>query len=115
MGFWGRISIVSIGEMVLRMIWLQLLLVCLTLQVTYSATTPMKNMKEASWSKAVSNYFSSQSLSSQALGMIFPGLVPERRVDEKVSLDLDEDADWIKAISKVLARQSPYNNVISEA
>ena len=47
--------------------------------------------------------------------MIFPSLVPERRVDEKVSLDLSAEADWVVAISKVLARQSTYNNVISEA
>merc|ERR1719312_1974742 len=92
-----------------------LLLMFLTLQVTHSTTTPMKKMKEASWSKAVSNYFSSNTLSSQALGMIFPSLVPERRVDEKVSLDLSAEADWVVAISKVLARQSTYNNVISEA
>jgi len=99
----------------MRMMKLQLLLVCLTLEVTYSTTTTMKNMEEASWSKAVSNYFSSQSPSSQVLGMIFPTLVPERRVDEKVSLDLNAEADWMEAISKTLARQSTYNNVISEA
>ena len=115
----------------MRMIKLQILLLFLTIQVTCSITTPMKNMEEASWSKvemsfscssltfllfqAVSNYFSSQSLSSQVLGMIFPSLVPERRVDEKVSLDLNPEADWMEAISKTLARQSTYNNVISEA
>merc|ERR1712142_644062 len=82
-------------------------------QLTYSTST-IKNMREASWSKAVSNYFSSQSLSSMVLGQMFPSLVPKRLVDERVDLELDGEADWLVAISKTLARQSTYNNVISE-
>ena len=64
--------------------------------------------------QAVSNYFSSQSLSSIVLGQMFPSLVPKRLVDERVDLELDGEADWLVAISKTLARQSTYNNVISE-
>eukprot|EP00091_Calanus_sinicus_P001325 TRINITY_DN11310_c0_g1_i1.p1 TRINITY_DN11310_c0_g1~~TRINITY_DN11310_c0_g1_i1.p1 ORF type:complete len:125 (-),score=13.17 TRINITY_DN11310_c0_g1_i1:35-409(-) len=68
-------------------------------------------------SKAVSNYFSTASLPSLALGLIHPDLpdiISQHQRPSEKNIDLSEEADWILALSKTLARQSTYNNVISE-
>ena len=57
------------------------------------------------------------SLPSHALGLIHPDLPDiishQQRPSEK-NIDLSAEADWLVAIRKTLARQSTYNNVISE-
>jgi len=91
-----------------------------------------KMEEEASWTKAVSHYFSSNSLPSLVLGMIDPSLAnliqnpthtDDRQtnrddIDEKTidlaNIDLAESADWIVAFNKTLAKQSTYNTVINE-
>ena len=65
----------------------------------------------------MSNYFSSQSLPSLALGLMFPNmpnLISNPRTPDEKNIDLNAEADWVVAIRKTLARQSTYNNVISE-
>eukprot|EP00090_Calanus_glacialis_P002002 TRINITY_DN11506_c0_g1_i1.p1 TRINITY_DN11506_c0_g1~~TRINITY_DN11506_c0_g1_i1.p1 ORF type:complete len:163 (+),score=41.64 TRINITY_DN11506_c0_g1_i1:56-490(+) len=87
----------------------------LALQVTQA--TRERNMDEASWSKAVSNYFSTNSLPSHALGLIHPDLpniISHQQSPSEKNIDLSAEADWLVAIRKTLARQSTYNNVISE-
>ena len=90
-------------------------------------------MDEASWSKvftiilmmnhirgpiqAVSTYFSAASLPSVALGLIhpdLPNLISHQQRPSEKNIDLSAEADWLVAIRKTFARQSTYNNVISE-
>eukprot|EP00092_Neocalanus_flemingeri_P019303 GFUD01020909.1.p1 GENE.GFUD01020909.1~~GFUD01020909.1.p1 ORF type:complete len:173 (-),score=38.08 GFUD01020909.1:511-1029(-) len=94
------------------------LIIALVVQVS-SLTSQQRTYDEASWSKAVSNYFSTASLPSLALGLIDPNLPklissPQTPSADEKNVALNDEADWVVAIRKVLARQSTYNTVISE-
>merc|ERR1712123_162455 len=120
-------SVMRLLQTVRRMMLLQTILLGVILQETQS--TSVRNMSEASWSNAVSNYFSSASISSLALGLIHPDLpnmflnhqtAENRRIDlageaaDDKGIDLSDEANWVVALRKTLARQSTYNNVVSE-
>merc|ERR1719483_1104017 len=120
-------SVMRVLQTVRRMMILQTILLGVILQETQSSS--VRNMSEASWSKAVSNYFSSASISSLALGLIHPDLpnmflnqqtAEDRRIDladelaDDKRIDLADEANWVVALRKTLARQSTYNNVVSE-
>merc|ERR1711892_1563863 len=120
-------SVMRLLQTMRRMILLQTILLGVILQETLS--TSVRNMSEASWTKAVSNYFTSASLSSLALGLIHPDLpniflnqqaADNRRIDladeaaDDKGIDLADEANWVSALKKTLARQSTYNNVVSE-
>ena len=67
--------------------------------------------------QAVSTYFSTASLPSHALGLIcpdLPNIISHQQRQSDKNIDLSAEADWLVAIRKTLARQSTYNNVISE-
>lgn len=79
-------------------------------------------MEEASWQKAITNYFST---STPALLAMMLGLPEEQpSPDNRIALDvnnslgaqagLDTAGDWPAALSKTLARQSILGNVVSE-
>ena len=67
--------------------------------------------------KPTSSYLSTASLPSLALGLIHPDLpniISHQQSPSEKNIDLSAEADWLVAIRKTLARQSTYNNVISE-
>merc|ERR1712123_340103 len=120
-------GVMRVLQTVRRMMLLQIILLGVILQEAQS--TSVRSMSEASWSKAVSNYFTTTSLSSLALGLIHPDLpniffnrqtADDRRIDLAVEsaddkrIDLADEANWVVALKKTLARQSTYNNVVSE-
>merc|ERR1712123_4970 len=120
-------GVMRVLQTVRRMMLLQIILLGVILQEAQS--TSVRSMSEASWSKAVSNYFTSASLSSLALGLIHPDLpnillnqqtAVDRRIDltdesaDDKRIDLADEANWVVALRKTLARQSTYNNVVSE-
>merc|ERR1712123_550675 len=108
-------SVMRLLQTVRRMMLLQTILLGVILQETQS--TSVRNMSEASWSNAVSNYFSSASISSLALGLIhpdLPNLFFNQQAAENRCIHLADDANWVVALRKTLARQSTYNNVVSE-
>merc|ERR1712123_550482 len=108
-------GVMRVLQTVRRMMLLQIILLGVILQEAQS--TSVRSMSEASWSKAVSNYFSSASISSLALGLIHPDLpnifLNQQTADDK-GIDLAGEANWVVALRKTLARQSTYNNVVSE-
>eukprot|EP00092_Neocalanus_flemingeri_P009864 GFUD01010633.1.p1 GENE.GFUD01010633.1~~GFUD01010633.1.p1 ORF type:complete len:121 (-),score=25.42 GFUD01010633.1:358-720(-) len=86
------------------------LIIALVVQVL-SLTSQQRTYDEASWSKAVSNYFSPTRLPSLALGLIDPNLPklisnPETPSADEKNVALNDEADWVVAKRKVLARQS---------
>jgi len=99
-----------------------LLLLLLPLIVTASQGPLPPDFEEASWQKAIDNYFASSTPSLLAALLGFPKgeKVPQDRIALDVNQSigaaagLDTDGDWPAAITKTLARQSIFGNIVSE-
>jgi len=76
------------------------------------------NYEEASWTKAIDNYVSKMTWKRFLFNLIDPSIndILEKRQGEnlKEAFMLDSSADWNKSVMGTLARQSMFNNIVSE-
>merc|ERR1711936_1052662 len=100
----------------------KMLLLLLPIIVTASQGPLPPGFEEASWQKAIENYFatSTPSLLAALLGFPTKTRFPQDRIALDVSQSigaaagLETDGDWPAAVSKTLARQSILGNIVSE-
>merc|ERR1719461_209355 len=86
------------------------LLISVLAPVSCEGGRPAEHGGEPSWSKAVAEYVSTLSWRRLLLNL----LDLRARTRPGAELGLDNQATWGEAVTKTLARQSTFNNVVSE-